>query len=85
MQRDPADFDIVINATSLGVNADDPMPVDISRIPPAALVVEVVVAPPRTRLLDAATARGLAVVPGMAMMTPQLELVADFLGITALS
>jgi shikimate dehydrogenase len=83
--RDPADFDIVINATSLGVNADDPMPVDISRISPAALVVEVVAAPPRTRLLDAATARGLAVVPGMAMMTPQLELMADFLGITALS
>jgi len=82
---DPAGFDIVINATSLGVNGDDPVPVDVSRISPAALVVEVVAVPPRTRLLEAATARGLAVVPGMAMMTPQLELVADFLGITRAS
>jgi shikimate 5-dehydrogenase len=48
-------------------------------------VVEVVAVPPRTRLLEAATARGLAVVTGMAMMTPQLELVADFLGITRAS
>jgi shikimate dehydrogenase len=79
---DPAGFDIVINATSLGVNGDDPLPVDVSRISQAALVVEVVAVPPRTRLLEAATARGLAVVPGMAMMTPQLELVAEFLGIT---
>ena len=73
----------MINATSLGVNGDDPLPVDVSRISPAALVMEIVAAPPRTRLLDAATARGLAVVPGMAMMTPQLELMADCVGITA--
>ena len=56
-----------------GVNGDDPLPVDVSRISQAALVVEVVAVPPRTRLLEAATARGLAVVPGMAMMTPQPE------------
>jgi len=80
---DPAGFDIVINATSLGVNDGDPLPIEVSRISVEALVVEVVAVPPRTRLLEAATARGLAVVPGKAMMIPQLELVADFLGIPA--
>lgn len=81
--RDPAGFDIAINATPLGVNDDDPLPIDVSRISADASVVEVVAMPPRTRLLEAATARGLTVVPGNAMMLPQLELVADFLGIPA--
>ena len=81
--HDPAGFDVVINATSLGVNRDDPLPIDVLRISPTALVVEVVVVPPRTQLLEEAMARGLAVVPGTAMLLPQLELIADFLGIPA--
>ena len=34
--NDPAGYDIVVNATPLGMNAGDAMPVDVARIAPAA-------------------------------------------------
>ena len=48
-----------------------------------ALVAEVVLVPEYTPLLHAAQARGLDIVRGMEMFTPQIEIVADFLGMTA--
>ena len=48
-----------------------------------ALVADVVSVPERTPLLQAAQARGLEIVRGIEMMTPQIETVADFLGMTA--
>jgi shikimate dehydrogenase len=81
---DPADFDIVINATSLGQQGQEegPLPIDISRVSKTALVADVVSVPERTPLLHAAQARGLSIVRGIEMMTPQIETVADFLGMT---
>lgn len=81
---DPADFDIVINATSLGQQGQEegPLPIDISRVSRTALVADVVSVPERTPLLHAAQARGLSIVRGIEMMTPQIETVADFLGMT---
>lgn len=80
---DPARFDIVINATSLGLNGQGPMPIEVSRVSGTALGADVVAAPERTPLLQAAQARGLSIVRGIEMMTPQVEIVADFLGMTA--
>jgi shikimate dehydrogenase len=81
---DPADFDIVINATSLGHGyGQGPLPIDVSRVSETALVAEVVAVPEYTPLLQAAQARGLDIVRGMEMLTPQLEIGADFLGMTA--
>jgi len=81
---DPADFDIVINATSLGhVHGQGPLPVDISRVSGTALVADVVSVPEYTPLLHAAQARGLDIVRGMEMLIPQGEIIADFLGMTA--
>jgi shikimate dehydrogenase len=82
---DPAGFDIVINATSLGQQgqAQGLLPFDVSRVSETALVADVVSVPERTPLLDAAQARGLGIVRGIEMMTPQIEIVADFLGMTA--
>jgi shikimate dehydrogenase len=74
-------FDVVINATSLGTNGE--MPIDVSRVSPATLVAEVVAAPEHTPLLQAAQARGLGIVRGLEMMTPQIAMVTDFFGITA--
>ena len=81
---DPAGFDIVINATSLGQQGQEegPLPFDVSRVPGTALVADVVSVPERTPLLHAAQARGLDIVRGIEMMTPQIETVADFLGMT---
>ena len=80
---DPAGFDIVINATSLGQQGQGPLPINVSRVSGTPLVADVVSVPERTPLLHAAQARGLGIVRGIEMMTPQIETVADFLGMTA--
>jgi shikimate dehydrogenase len=81
---DPAGFDIVINATSLGhVHGQGPLPVDVARVSGTALVADVVSVPEYTPLLRAAQARGLDIVRGIEMRDPQGEIIADFLGMTA--
>jgi shikimate dehydrogenase len=81
---DPADFDIVINATSLGhVTGQGPLPLDVAQVSARALVADVVSEPEYTPLLQAAQARGLDIVRGIEMRDPQAEIIADFLGMTA--
>ena len=77
---DPEGFDIVVNATSLGLNGQGPMPVEVSRMSKPALVAEVVMVPEITPMLHFAQERGLAVVRGSEMMTNQVEIWADFFG-----
>ena len=79
---DPAAFDIVINATSLGLNGQGPLPVEVSRVSGTALVAEVVMVPELTPLLQAAQTRGLGIVRGREMLTQQVEAGMDFLGMT---
>ena len=79
---DPAEFDIVVNATSLGLNGEGPMPIDIYQLSGTALVAEVVMVPEVTPMLHAAQDRGLAVVRGLEMLTQQVETLGDFWGMT---
>jgi shikimate dehydrogenase len=79
---DPSAFDIVINATSLGLQWQGPLPVEVSRVSGTALVAEVVMVPELTPLLQAAQARGLAIVRGREIMTHQVEAGMAFLGMT---
>jgi shikimate dehydrogenase len=81
---DPADFDIVVNATSLGhVHGQGPLPIEVARVSGTALVADVVSVPEYTPLLQAAQTRGLDIVRGSEMLIPQVEIIADFLGMTA--
>ena len=81
---DPIAFDIVVNATSLGhVTGQGPLPIEVARVAETALVAEVVAVPEYTPLLQAAQARGLDIVRGSEMLIPQVEIIADFLGMTA--
>jgi len=80
---DPSAFDIVINATSLGLNGQGPLPIEVSRVSGTTLVAEVVMVPDLTPLLQAAQTRGLGIVRGREMMTQQVEAAVDFLGMTA--
>jgi shikimate dehydrogenase len=75
---DPAGHDIVVNATSLGLKPDDPLPVDARLLQPGMLVAEVVMQPDVTALLDAAKARGCATHRGLHMLTEQVPILADF-------
>ena len=55
--NDPHGYDIVVNATPLGMKAGDPLPVDTDRIAPTTFVGEVVMKEEFTPLLRAAKAR----------------------------
>lgn len=70
--------DLVVNATSVGMAPDDPLPVDPAALAPHAMVAEVIMRPARTRLLDVAAARGLETQPGEPMLAEQVEAMLDF-------
>ncbi|WP_374523465.1 shikimate dehydrogenase [Hydrogenophaga sp.] len=76
--NDPHDFDLVVNATPLGMNADDPLPLDVDRLSPHAYVGEVVMKSEMTPLLRAATARGCEVQIGTDMLFEQIPAYLDF-------
>ncbi len=78
--RDPAGFDIVVNATPIGMNADDPLPMDVDRINPSALVGEVVMKREETAFLAAARARGCAIQVGTDMLFEQIPAYLEFFG-----
>jgi len=77
---DPSGFDIIVNATSLGLKPGDDAPVDVAKLKAGQLAAEVVMQPERTGLLEAAAAAGARTHPGRAMLDAQLDLIADFLG-----
>jgi shikimate dehydrogenase len=77
---DPAQADIVINASPLGMTSGDPLPCDVARIPPHALVGEVVMKQEITPFLAAAQARGLAVQVGVDMLFEQIPAYLEFFG-----
>src|SRR4029453_16657578 len=55
---DPHGFEIVINATPLGMKPDDPMPIDPNRLEAGSIVVDIINSPDPTALCRAAHARG---------------------------
>jgi shikimate dehydrogenase len=78
--NDPAGFDLVVNATPLGMRDDDPLPFDVTRIAPSAFVGEVVMKSEVTPLLRAARARGCATQPGTDMLFEMIPAYLEFFG-----
>ena len=76
--NDPAGFDLVVNATPLGMNAGDAMPMDVSRIDAQTFVGEVVMKTEMTAFLTAATARGCRVQIGSDMLFEQIPAYLEF-------
>ena len=77
---DPAGFDVVVNATPLGMKACDPLPMDVARIAPAALIGEVVMKEEITPFLAAARERGCEVQVGTDMLFEQIPAYLEFFG-----
>lgn len=75
---DPTGFDIVINATPSGMQAGDPLPVDVSRLSASAFAADVITAPVETAFLQAAKARGCGVRTGVDMFNGVCELMLAF-------
>lgn len=82
---DPAGFDVVVNATPLGMNEGDPFPVDVSGIDVASLVADVVMSRETTPFLQAAKERGCAIQRGTEMLLEQLPAYLDFFGLRGAS
>ena len=78
--NDPAGYDIVVNATPLGMKAGDPLPVDPARIGAGAFVGEVVMKEEHTPLLRAALARGCRVQVGTDMLFEMIPAYLEFFG-----
>lgn len=76
----PHGYEIVINATALGMNTDDPMPVDPDRLEPGSIVVDIVNSPDPTPLCRAARERGCHTQGGRPMNEGQAVHALRFLG-----
>ena len=78
--NDPAGFDLVVNATPMGMNAGDPMPMDVTRIASSTFVGEVVMKTEMTAFLAAAAERGCRVQIGSDMLFEQIPAYLEFFG-----
>lgn len=62
---------ILVNTTSLGMDKEPPLDIDLGALPGAAVVVDIVYVPLETSLLAAARRRGYRVVDGLGMLLHQ--------------
>jgi shikimate dehydrogenase len=77
---DPARYDLVVNATPLGMKADDPLPFDVTRLAPQTFVGEVVMKQEITPLLQAAQDRGCRFLIGTDMLFEMIPAYLEFFG-----
>jgi shikimate dehydrogenase len=78
--NDPAGHDLVVNATPMGMNDGDALPMDVSRIAPDTFVGEVVMKTEMTAFLKAAQARGCRVQVGSDMLFEQIPAYLEYFG-----
>jgi shikimate dehydrogenase len=79
--NDPAGHTLVVNATPMGMNDGDPLPLDVSRIAPQAFVGEVVMRQEMTAFLKAVQARGCRFQVGSDMLFEQIPAYLEFFGL----
>lgn len=78
-QPQPGLGQLVVNATSLGLRAADPLPLDPEALRAGMTLAEVIAEPEMTPLLAQAQARGLEAISGIHMIKGQIGLIADHL------
>ena len=78
--NDPEGHELVVNATSLGMNEGDPLPMNVSRIAPETFVGEVVMRQEMTAFLQAAKNRGCKVQLGSDMLFEQIPAYLEYFG-----
>ncbi len=66
-------FDLVVNATSLGMTGHAPLAFDMSHAPPGSVFYDIVTSPLETALLRDARAAGFATIDGLAMLIGQAD------------
>ncbi len=77
---EPADHDLIINCTSLGLKPGQPMPLEAAKLSPAMQLIDII-SPRDTELMMAARDLGLEkVVGGRPMVEHQVKAQLDFFG-----
>jgi shikimate dehydrogenase len=84
-RNDPAGFDIVVNATPLGMNESDPLPFDVTRLESRTFLGEVVMRTALTPMLQAAQARGCRTQVGTDMLFEMIPAYLEFFGLPVTS
>lgn len=74
-------FDVIVNASPLGMAGQAPLAFDLSHAPPGSVVYDIVTDPADTPLLQAARAAGFRTVDGLSMLIGQAAVAfAKFFG-----
>ena len=81
--EDSRGHDLAINGTSLGMREGDPLPLDARTLDRGALVAEIVISDAATPFLAAARERDCTLHPGKPMLEAQIDLMIEFMGLTA--
>lgn len=76
---DPTGFDIIANATPLGMRATDPLPVQVDKLHAGQFAACPITKPARSPFIEAAAAKGCQTMPGIGMFRAQEELLVDAL------
>jgi shikimate dehydrogenase len=76
--NDPAGCDLVVNATPMGMNPGDPLPIDVNRLAAGTFVGEVVMASEVTAFLAAARERGCRTQVGSDMLFEQIPAYLEY-------
>jgi shikimate dehydrogenase len=78
--NDPQGYDLVVNATPMGMNPGDPLPIDMDRVSSNTFMGEVVMKTEVTPFLAAARAKGCATQVGTDMLFEQIPAYLEFFG-----
>jgi shikimate dehydrogenase len=62
---------LLVNTTSLGMQGQPPLDIDVAALPESAVIADIVYAPLVTPLLAAARSRGLRTADGLGMLLHQ--------------
>ncbi|MEO6389171.1 MAG: shikimate dehydrogenase [Croceibacterium sp.] len=75
-------FDLVVNASPLGMAGQPPLAFDLSHVPPGSVVYDIVTHPLDTPLLQAARAAGFQTIDGLSMLIGQAAIAFEkFFGV----
>ena len=78
--NDPSGYELVVNCTSQGLKADDPLPFDPQRLDAGANVVDIIMSRQPTALLRACRDRGIRAEAGFEMLVQQVPEYLRFFG-----
>ena len=79
-ETDGAGVDMIINSTSLGLHADDALPLALDQVGKDTVIADIIMVPAETKWLQDAAWRGLRVHYGRHMLDYQIELIGKFIG-----